>query len=157
MKYKNFLLRTVNLLLIAAVLFGYQQTALTRAAAVAQRQQEIDEVNAYNATVLAAQAEAEAEAASEAEGGYADGTYEGTALGFGDDITVQVTIAGGQLTDITVLDASGEDKPYYNQAKAVLNEMLAAQSTEVDTVSGATLTAEGLINAVADALGKAAK
>lgn len=155
MKYKNFLLRTVNLLLIAAVLFGYQKTALTRAAAVAQRQQEIDEVNAYNATVLAAQAEAEA--ASEAEGGYADGTYEGTALGFGDDITVQITIAGGQLTDITVLDASGEDKPYYNQAKAVLDEMLAAQSTEVDTVSGATLTAEGLINAVADALGKAAK
>lgn len=155
MKYKNFLLRTVNLLLIAAVLFGYQQTALTRAAAVAQRQQEIDEVNAYNATVLAAQAEAEAE--SETEGGYADGTYEGTALGFGDDITVQITLSGGRLTDITVLDASGEDKPYYNQAKAVLDEMLAAQSTEVDTVSGATLTAEGLINAVADALGKAAK
>ena len=155
MKYKNFLLRTVNLLLIAAVLFGYQQTALTRAAAVAQRQQEIDEVNAYNATVLAAQAEAEA--ASEADGGYADGTYEGTALGFGDDITVQITIAGGQLTDITVLDASGEDKPYYNQAKSVLDKMLAAQSTEVDTVSGATLTAEGLINAVADALGKAVK
>ena len=153
MKYKNFLLRTVNLLLIATVLFGYQQTALTRAAAVAQRQQEIDEVNAYNATVLAAQAEA----ASEAEGGYADGTYEGTALGFGDDITVQITIAGGQLTDITVLDASGEDKPYYNQAKAVLDKMLAAGSTEVDTVSGATITAEGLINAVADALGKAAK
>lgn len=155
MRYKNFLLRTVNLLLIAAVLFGYQQTALTRAAAVAQRQQEIDEVNAYNATVLAAQAEAEA--ASETEGGYADGIYEGTALGFGDDITVQITLLGGQLTDITVLDASGEDKPYYNQAKAVLAEILAAQSTEVDTVSGATLTAEGLINAVADALGKAAK
>ena len=152
MRYKNFLLRTVNLLLIAAVLFGYQQTALTRAA-VAQRQQEIDEVNAYNATVLAAQAEAEAAT----EGGYADGTYEGTALGFGDDITVQITLLGGQLTDITVLDASGEDKPYYNQAKAVLDEILAAQSTEVDTVSGATLTAEGLINAVADALGKAAK
>lgn len=155
MRYKNFLLRTVNLLLIAAVLFGYQQTALTRAAAVAQRQQEIDEVNAYNTTVLAAQAEAEA--ASETEGGYADGTYEGTALGFGDDITVQITLLGGQLTDITVLDASGEDKPYYNQAKAVLDEILATQSTEVDTVSGATLTAEGLINAVADALGKAAK
>lgn len=153
MKYKNFLLRTVNLLLIAAVLFGYQQKALTRAAAVAQRQQEIDEVNAYNATVQAAQTEV----TSEPEGGYADGTYEGTALGFGDDITVQVTIADGQLTDITVLDASGEDKPYYNQAKAVLDEMLAAQSTEVDTVSGATLTAEGLINAVADALGKAEK
>ena len=55
-----------------------------------------------------------------------------------------------------MLTADGEDKPYYKQAVSVLNEMLEAQSTEVDTVSGATLTSEGLIGAVADALGKAA-
>ena len=38
----------------------------------------------------------------------------------------------------------------------MLDEMLTAQSAEVDAVAGATLTAEGLIEAVADALGKAA-
>ena len=38
----------------------------------------------------------------------------------------------------------------------MLDEMLAVQSAGVDTVSGATLTAEGLIGAVEDALGKAA-
>ena len=149
MKYKNFVLRLINLLLILAVLWQYQRVALVRAAAVAERQQQIDEVEAYNAEILKAQQE-EAEPS-----GYKDGTYEGSAFGFGDTITVQVTIQDGKMTDIAVLDASGEDKPYYNQSLPVLDKMLSSQSTEVDTISGATLTSEGLIDAVADALGKA--
>ena len=149
MKYKNFLLRAVNLLLILGVLWQYQQVALVRAAAVSQRKQEIAEVEAYNASVLQSTAQAE-------QSGYRDGTYEGSAYGFGDVIRVSVTIQNGKMTDIAVLDASGEDKPYYKQALPLLDEMLAVQSAEVDTVSGATLTAEGLIGAVADALGKAA-
>ena len=149
MKYKNFLLRAVNLLLILGVLWQYQQVALVRAAAVSQRKQEIAEVEAYNASVLQAQAE-------QTQSGYRDGIYEGSAYGFGDVIRVSVTIQNGKMTDIAVLDASGEDKPYYKQALPLLDEMLAVQSAEVDTVSGATLTAEGLIGAVEDALGKAA-
>ena len=137
MKYKNFLLRAVNLLLILGVLWQYQQVALIRASAVSQRKQEI--------------AEAQAE-----QSGYRDGIYEGSAYGFGDVIQVSVTIQNGKMTDIAVLDASGEDKPYYKQALPLLDEMLAVQSAEVDTVSGATLTAEGLISAVENALGKAA-
>ena len=150
MKYKNFLLRAVNLLLILGILWQYQQVALVRAAAVSQRKQEIAEVEAYNASVLQAQAE-------QSQSGYRDGTYEGSAYGFGDVIRVSVTIQNGKMTDISVLDASGEDKPYYKQALPLLDEMLAVQSVEVDTVSGATLTAEGLIGAVEDALGKAAE
>ena len=149
MKYKNFFLRAVNLLLILGVLWQYQQVALLRAAAVSQRKQEIAEVEAYNASVLQAQAE-------QTQSGYRDGTYEGSAFGFGDVIRVSVTIRDGKMTDIAVLDASGEDKPYYKQALPLLDEMLEVQSAEVDTVSGATLTAEGLIGAVEDALGKAA-
>ena len=147
MKYKNFLLRAVNLLLILGVLWQYQQVALIRAAAVSQRKQEIAEVEAYNASVLQAQSAAQAE-----QSGYRDGS----AYGFGDVIQVSVTIQNGKMTDIAVLDASGEDKPYYKQALPLLDEMLAVQSAEVDTVSGATLTAEGLIGAVENALGKAA-
>ena len=153
MKYKNFLLRAVNLLLMLGVLWQYQQVALVRAAAVSQRKQEIAEVEAYNASVLQAQSAAQAE---QSQSGYRDGTYEGSAFGFGDVIRVSVTIQSGKMTDIAVLDASGEDKPYYKQALPLLDEMLAVQSAEVDTVSGATLTAEGLIGAVEDALGKAA-
>lgn len=150
MKHKNFILRVVNLLLILAVLGRYQQVAVVRAAAAAERQQEIREVEAYNASIQKAAQEAE-----EAEAGIQDGTYEGSAFGFGDLITVSVTIKDGRITDISVLDASGEDRPYYNQSLPLLDEMIGKQSTEVDTVSGATLTSEGLIGAVADALGKA--
>ena len=150
MKHKNFILRVVNLLLILAVLGRYQQIAVVRAAAAAERQQEIREVEAYNASLQKAAQEAE-----EAEAGIQDGTYEGSAFGFGDLITVSVIIKDGRITDIAVLDASGEDRPYYNQSLPLLDEMIDKQSTEVDTVSGATLTSEGLIGAVADALGKA--
>ena len=156
MKYRNFILRTVNLVLIIGMLWQYQNTALLRAAAVAQRQQEIKEVEAWNTSVLQVQ-QAEQKAEEEKPTGPKDGTYEGSAYGFGDLITVSVTLKDGKMTDISVLSADGEDKPYYKQAVSVLNEMLNAQSTEVDTVSGATLTADGLIDAVADALGKAAQ
>ena len=108
MKYKNFLLRAVNLLLILGVLWQYQQVALIRATAVSQRKQEIAEVEAYNASVLQAQSAAQAE-----QSGYRDGIYAGSAYGFGDVIQVSVTIQNGKMTDIAVLDASGEDKPYY--------------------------------------------
>ena len=138
MKYKNFLLRAVNLLLILGVLWQYQQVALIRAAAVSQRKQEIAEVEAYNASVLQAQSAAQAE-----QSGYRDGIYEGSAYGFGDVIRVSVTIQNGKMTDIAVLDASGEDKPYYKQALPLLDEMLAVQSAGVDTVSGATYSSKG--------------
>ena len=153
-KHLNFILRAVNLLLILGVLWQYQSTALVRAQAVSQRQQEIDEVNAYNAAILQAQQTAQE---TEKETGPKDGTYEGTGLGFGDDITVQVTIKDGRMTDIAVLKHDGEDRPYYNQSLTMLDEMLSAQSADVDIVSGATLTCEGLRDAVADALGKAAE
>lgn len=152
-KYLNFALRAVNLLLILGILWQYQRTAVVRAAAVSERQQQIAEVEAYNTSILQQQAQ---EQEQEEETGLRSGTYEGSAFGFGDMITVQVTIQGGRITDISVLDASGEDRPYYNQSLPVLDQILSTQSTEVDTVSGATLTSAGLIDAVADAIGKAA-
>ena len=132
MKYMNFAIRTVSLLLILGVLWQYQHIAVSRAAVVAERQQRIDEVEAYNAALT------EQDVASS----YKDGTYEGTGMGFGGEITV--------------LSADGEDPAYYDQALAVLDEIVSAQSTEVDTISGATFSSTGLIDAAADALGKAA-
>ena len=146
MKYMNFAIRTVSLLLILGVLWQYQRIAASRAAVVAERQQLIDEVETYNAS-LTEQTE---------NGGYKDGTYEGTGIGFGGEITVSVTVADGKVTDITVLSADGEDPAYYDQALAVLDKIVSAQSAEVDTISGATFSSTGLIDAAADALGKAA-
>ena len=146
MKYMNFAIRTVSLLLILGVLWQYQHIAASRAAVVAERQRLIDEVEAYNAALTE----------QDVAGCYRDGNYEGTGIGFGGEITVSVTVADGRVTDIAVLSADGEDPAYYDQALAVLDEIVSAQSTEVDTVSGATFSSTGLIDAAADALGKAA-
>ena len=146
MKYMNFAIRTVSLLLILGVLWQYQHIAASRAAVVAERQQRIDEVEAYNAALTE----------QDVVGGYKDDTYEGTGMGFGGEITVSVTVADGKVAEITVLSADGEDPAYYDQALAVLDEIVSAQSTEVDTVSGATFSSTGLIEAAVDALGKAA-
>lgn len=147
MKYMNFAIRTVSLLLILGVLFQYQHIAASRAAVVAERQQLIDEVEAYNAVLTE----------SNTGGSYKDGIYEGSGTGFGGEITVSVTVTQGKVADITVLNADGEDPAYYNQALTVLDKIISAQSAEVDTVSGATFSSTGLIDAVVDALGKAAE
>ena len=44
---------------------------------------------------------------------------------------------------------------YLSQAESVIDSILSAQSTDVDTVSGATFSSTGILNAVDDALGKA--
>ena len=86
---------------------------------------------------------------------YKDGTYTGDGQGFGGNIQVQITIADDTLTDIQVVSAEKEDSAYLSQGKAVIDRILEAQSTEVDTVSGATFSSTGILMAVEDALGKA--
>lgn len=94
---------------------------------------------------------------------YPDGVYTGTAEGYGSlvdglsDITVSVTIKNQTMTDITVTAHEDETPRYYEQAVAVINEMIAAQSTDVDVVSGATYSSNGIINAVKEALAQAKK
>ena len=83
---------------------------------------------------------------------YQDGTYTGTGTGFAGPITVQVIIKGGKIAEITVLSTS-DDSPYIDNAKALLKNIVAVQSTNVDTVSGATYSSVGLISAVAAILG----
>ena len=91
------------------------------------------------------------------EGGYQDGAYTGSAQGFGGYITVSVTISEGKITDISVVSAPGETPSYFSSAKSVLSYMLSAQTPNVDTVSGATYSSTGIINAVKSALSQAAK
>ncbi|MGN1402819.1 MAG: FMN-binding protein [Ruminococcus sp.] len=85
---------------------------------------------------------------------YRDGTYTGTGTGFSGPITVQVVIADGKIKDITIVSTT-DDSPYVDAAAALLKNIISAQSTNVDTVSGATYSSVGLIEAVRDALQKA--
>ena len=89
------------------------------------------------------------------ESGYKDGTYQGSGTGFGGTITVQVTVSGGKITAIDIVDASGETTSYFASAKGVIGKMLAGQTPNVDAVSGATYSSNGIIQAVQDALSKA--
>ena len=103
------------------------------------------------------QQETEDSAASDAEAAspYADGTYTGEAQGYGGTVSVAVTIQEGTITDVAIVSAKQEDAAYFDAAKGVIDEILEAQTTEVDTVSGATFSSNGILHAVADALGKA--
>ena len=87
--------------------------------------------------------------------GYKDGTYQGSGTGFGGTITVQVTISGGKITAIDIVSAAGETASYLANAKGVISKMLAGQTPNVDAVSGATYSSNGIIQAVQNALSKA--
>lgn len=82
----------------------------------------------------------------------ADGTYEGSANGFSGKIKVSVVIKNQTIWSINILSNS-DDEAFFNRAKeGVTASILAKQSTDVDTVSGATYSSRGIINAVKDAL-----
>lgn len=89
------------------------------------------------------------------EGGYKDGTYPGSGTGFGGTITVQVTVSGGKITAVDILSASGETGSYFASAQGVVSKVLSSQSPNVDAVSGATYSSNGIIQAVQNALSQA--
>ncbi len=88
-------------------------------------------------------------------GSWQDGTWTGTAQGYGGDVTVSVTIANKKITAIEVVSASGETPSFFSKAKALIPKIIEAQNPDVDVVSGATYSSNGIINAVKNALTKA--
>ena len=190
MKYQNFIMRILCLLLILAAVVGYnsmqkkdsQAQESQEITALTKRVEKLEEQNteilsaleeaAKNQEAAIAQAQRDAkdkddaakedeeeadteEESDDSENVYKDGTYTGSAQGFGAAITVQVTLANDEITDIQVTSAPGEDSAYLSQGEGVISSIISAQSTDVDTVSGATFSSTGIINAVVDALGKA--
>ena len=83
-----------------------------------------------------------------------DGVYTGTGQGFNGPISVRVTVSGGKIVNVEILSYS-DDAPYFNRAKAVISKMIGKQGSSLDTVSGATYSSRGIIDAVRDALSKA--
>ena len=81
-----------------------------------------------------------------------DGTYKGSANGYGGKVTVNVTVSKKTMTAIDIVSAPGETDSFFHRAKGVIDEMLTAQSTDVDVVSGATYSSNGIIGSVKNAL-----
>lgn len=85
-------------------------------------------------------------------GPYKDGIYTGTGTGYGGQISVQVTVQDGQIIGIEVLSATGETSSFFSRASSVIDSIIAAQTWEVDVVSGATYSSNGIKAAVQNAL-----
>ena len=86
---------------------------------------------------------------------YKDGIYYGTGTGFGGPLKVMVKISDGKIASIQVVENS-DGSSYISKASAVIESILSKQSTNVDTVSGATYSSVGIIQAVRNALSQAA-
>ncbi|MBQ8509430.1 MAG: FMN-binding protein [Clostridia bacterium] len=91
---------------------------------------------------------------TDAEGKYKSGTYNGTGTGFSGNITLAVTVSETMIESIQVVE-SDEDEPFWSSALALVETILSAQSTEVDTITGATFSSNGIIEAVNQALSEA--
>ena len=85
-----------------------------------------------------------------------DGVYTGSGQGYNGPIRVRVTVSGGNITNVEILSNS-DDAPFFNRAKAVIGRLLGSPGKSVDTVSGATYSSRGIIDAVRNALSGAGK
>ena len=81
----------------------------------------------------------------------ADGVYKGSATGYRGSVTVAVTILNKKIVSIDILSAS-DDEAFFNRAKGVIDRIISSQSLDVDVVSGATYSSNGIIGAVKNAL-----
>jgi uncharacterized protein with FMN-binding domain len=145
----DFLLRLFGCLVVAATALAYNRIV------------ELDDaLQTANQTIEQAAMTIESMSSGEGvevlRGKYAsDGTYMGSAQGYGGPITVRVTIVDGYISTLEIVSADYEDAPYYNAAIDMLDEVMATQGPDVDTVAGATVTCVGILDALREALSQA--
>ncbi len=88
-------------------------------------------------------------------GTYLDGVYTGAGIGYNGRLTVEVTVESGNISQLRIT-SDVDDEPYITDAEnGIFPAVLDAQCTDVDTVSGATSSSEGLLDAITDALSQA--
>lgn len=95
--------------------------------------------------------------ASSASGAYKDGEYLGKASAYNGNVEVKVSISGGKITAIDIVKTKDDEEYFFDAQKKVIPEILEKQSTDVDTVAGATTSSEGIAHAVQKALEEAKK
>ena len=87
-------------------------------------------------------------------GKFTDGTYTGSASGYHGTIKVSVTVSGGEISAINILSSRDDGNFLSNASSKIIPAIISSQDVNVSTVSGATFSSRGIINAVADALGE---
>jgi uncharacterized protein with FMN-binding domain len=95
------------------------------------------------------------EKSKEAAPKYKDGVYKGSAKGYGGAIKVAVKVKGGKISKIKVLKHKESDPD--TSLKKIPERIIKEQKTQVDAVTGATITSKAIMKAVDNALSKAKK
>lgn len=80
-----------------------------------------------------------------------DGFYKGSGTGFAGTVSVSVEIKDKSIVAINILSTQ-DDEAFFNRAKGVIDKIIAGQTLDVDVVSGATYSSNGIISAVKNAL-----
>jgi len=83
-----------------------------------------------------------------------DGSYQGIGMGFKGNVRVEVKVTDGKIASINVID-NIDDAPFFDKAKSLIPNIISSQTANVDSVSGATYSSNGIKSAVRDALKKA--
>ena len=88
-----------------------------------------------------------------ASAAWENGVYQDKAEGYGGDVIVTVTIRDGKIQSLETENTGGEKSEYYLKAEQAMQEAIVqANGIEgVDTVSGATISSQAVVDAVNDA------
>ena len=87
-----------------------------------------------------------------AETMFVAGVYEDTAKGFGGDVTVTITVSESEITDVTIVGDAETPALGGVAIQTMPEEILKAQTPNVDVLSGATVTSNAIITAATKAL-----
>jgi uncharacterized protein with FMN-binding domain len=85
-----------------------------------------------------------------------DGTYSGSCMGFGGILYVNVSVRKGQIESVTVTQ-NQETPSYLTRALPTARKIVVQQAFNVDTVTGATITSDAIINSAIKALASSIK
>jgi fumarate reductase flavoprotein subunit len=88
---------------------------------------------------------------------YRNGSYVAVAMGHSGPVKVSTTIAGGRIVEVKVLELSESKNIAEVALERIPKAIIEKQSADVDTVSGATMISEAIIDAVKQALAEASK
>lgn len=127
----------INLILVLAVLAGYEWYA------------------GQNENKRAEFAKQQVSSQAVTAASLRDGQYRAQAHGFGGPVEVQVMIENGQITKTEIVSAENETPDYLKTASVLLDQIVDRQSADIDTVSGATFSSRGILDAAKKALEEA--
>lgn len=144
-----FWIRALTFLSIIILLICYQYKALKWEKIENDNKSEIAAVEKYNRRI---RKENEKAVGKEILYTYNNGTFEGSAKGFGGDIVVEVEMKEDEILSVNIKKAEGEDASYLSMAKELIKNIVDQQNADVDTISGATYSSKGIINATKTAL-----